>query len=110
MQRTSRTLTELIQGKKPVLVDFYASWCNPCKMMHPILEETSSLLGNQVKIVKVDVDKNLLAARSFHVNSVPTLILFQSGKIMWRQSGMIQTKKLVEVVHKFTNENGLMAK
>jgi thioredoxin 1 len=98
MSAQSKTFQELINGETPVLVDFFAVWCGPCKMMQPILEETSRQLGDKVKIIKVDVDKNPLAASKFQVRGVPTLILFQKGKVVWRQSGVVPANQLVHIL------------
>jgi thioredoxin 1 len=103
MEAKPKTFSELIQGEKPVLVDFFATWCGPCQMMQPILEETSRQLGDKVKVVKVDVDKNPLAAGNFQVRGVPTLILFKEGKVLWRQSGVVPTHQLVQVVNTALN-------
>jgi thioredoxin 1 len=103
MEAKPKTFSELIQGEKPVLVDFFATWCGPCQMMQPILEETSRQLGGKVKVVKVDVDKNPLAAGNFQVRGVPTLILFKEGKVLWRQSGVVPTHQLVQVVNTALN-------
>lgn len=94
----SKTFQELIDGDTLVLVDFFAEWCGPCKMMQPILEDTSKQLGAKVKILKVDVDRNPLAASKFQVRGVPTLLLFQKGKVVWRQSGVVPTQQLVKLV------------
>lgn len=101
---TAKSFSELIMGETPVLVDFYAVWCGPCQMMQPILQETSQKLGNKVKIVKVDVDKNPMAANKYQVRGVPTLILFHKGKILWRQSGVVPSQQLVRVVDQFVTE------
>ncbi len=98
MSAQPKTFQELIEGDIPVLVDFFAVWCGPCKMMQPILEETSKHMGEKVKIVKVDVDKNPLAASKFQVRGVPTLILFHKGNIIWRQSGVVPTHQLIQVL------------
>lgn len=90
--------TDLINGDEPVLVDFHATWCGPCKTMAPILEEVKSDLGGKVRIVKVDVDRNPKAAQKFKVQSVPTLILFKEGKQKWRQSGVVQKNALMQVI------------
>jgi thioredoxin 1 len=98
MSTQPKTFSELISGDQPVLVDFFATWCGPCKMMQPILEDTSRQLGEKIKIVKVDVDKNPLAASKFQVRGVPTLILFQKGQSIWRQSGVVPAHQLVQVI------------
>lgn len=90
--------SELINGQEPVLVDFHATWCGPCKTMAPILEEVKSDLGGKVRIVKIDVDRNPKAAQKFKVQSVPTLILFKEGKQKWRQSGVVQKNALMQVI------------
>jgi thioredoxin 1 len=102
MSEQPKTFQELIDGDTPVLVDFFATWCGPCKMMQPILEDTSKTLGSKVKIVKVDVDKNPLAASKFQVRGVPTLILFQNGKILWRESGVVPAHQLVKTIENNT--------
>jgi thioredoxin 1 len=92
----AKTFQELIDGETPVLVDFFAEWCGPCKMMQPILEDTSKQLGGKVKIIKVDIDRNPLAASKFQVRGVPTLLLFQKGQVLWRQSGVVPTLQLIQ--------------
>ena len=94
----SKTFQELIEGDTPVLVDFFVEWCGPCKMMQPILEDTSKQLGGKVKILKVDVDKNPLAASRFQVRGVPTLVLFSKGEMVWRQSGVVPAQQLVQII------------
>ncbi len=96
------TFNEIIQSEKPVLVDFFAEWCGPCKMMAPILKDVKKELGDAVTIIKVDVDKNTKAAQDFQVQGVPTLILFKKGKALWRQSGVVNKSGLVGVIKKFT--------
>ena len=94
-----QTFSDLINSDTPVLVDFSADWCGPCKMMKPILEELKSKIGDQARIVKIDVDKNPQAAMSYKIQGVATLILFQNGQVTWRQSGVISAKELEKVIH-----------
>ncbi len=96
------TFKEMIQSDKPVLVDFTATWCGPCKMLAPILKEVKQEIGDAATIIKVDVDKNQHAAGEYQVQSVPTLILFKNGQPLWRQSGVIQKAGLVSIIKKFT--------
>ena len=86
---------EIINSKTPVLVDFFAEWCGPCKMMPPILKEIKSSLKDDVKILKIDVDKNQKVAAAYQVQGVQTLIIFQNGKIIWRQSGVVPAHELI---------------
>jgi thioredoxin 1 len=89
---------EIIQSNQLVLVDFYADWCGPCKMMSPVLQEVKGILKEEVKIIKINVDQHQDLSSHFMVRGVPTLMLFKSGKMLWRQSGVLAVKDLVSVV------------
>ncbi len=95
------TFSEIINQDKPVLVDFFAEWCGPCKMMSPILSEVKSKVGDGVSVIKIDVDKNPQAASSFQVRGVPTLILFKNGKVLWRKSGVVPADELENTINSF---------
>lgn len=94
---------DLIKGKTPVLVDFFATWCGPCKMMHPVLEDLKKQMGDKVHILKLDVDAsgNRDLAASHQIQSVPTLMVFKEGKMLWRQSGVATAAQLKEVLEKY---------
>ncbi|APA00473.1 MULTISPECIES: thioredoxin [Flavobacterium] len=89
---------KLIQSEKPILVDFFATWCGPCKMLSPILKEVKDQLGEQISIIKIDVDKNQQVAAQYQVRGVPTMILFQNGKQLWRQSGVLDKNAIINVI------------
>ena len=88
------TFSELIRGEEPVLVDFHATWCGPCKMLAPVLEKVAANQAGKLRIVKIDVDRNPAAAQAYRVQGVPTMILFKKGKMLWRQSGYMSVHQL----------------
>lgn len=91
----ANTFEDFIQGDTPVVVDFFAEWCNPCKRMQPILQEIKNTVGNSVTILKMDVDKNQYYANKYSIQSIPTMIIFKNGKIVWRKTGLI---KAIDVI------------
>lgn len=97
------TFNEVISGDQLVLVDFFATWCQPCKMMHPILEQLKSQLGNKIRVIKIDVDRNNTTAARFNIQSVPTLMLFWKGEVLWRRSGVTQSSELLQIINSYLN-------
>ena len=95
------TFNDIITSDQPVLVDFFATWCMPCKMMHPILEEVKAALGDRIRIIKVDVDKNDVIANQYRIQSIPTLMLFRQGEQLWRTSGVVQKAELLATIDPF---------
>ncbi len=93
-----RSFNEIIDSEIPVLVDFHADWCGPCKMLAPILKQVKDEIGESVRIVKIDVDKNPSIASKFQVRGVPTMLLFKKGKQLWRQSGVLQKDEIVKII------------
>lgn len=99
-----KTFSELIRSEKPVLVDFFATWCGPCQMMQPILKELSERIGSRATIIKIDVDKNPLVASTYRIQGVPTLMLYKKGEVLWRQSGVLNANQLEQVINQFSTE------
>ena len=93
----------IIKSEKPVLIDFFATWCGPCKMLAPILKEVKDSLGDRISILKIDVDKNQQIASQYQVRGVPTMILFQNGKQLWRQSGVLKKEDIIKIILEKSN-------
>ncbi|MEO5790265.1 MAG: thioredoxin [Gelidibacter sp.] len=94
--------SEIINQETPVLVDFFAEWCGPCKMLAPVLKEVKESLGDDISIIKIDVDKNQALAAKYQVRGVPTMLLFKNGKQVWRQSGLLKKEDIINII-KTTN-------
>jgi thioredoxin 1 len=94
---------QIIQSDQPVLVDFFATWCGPCQMLAPILKDVKTNLGERISIIKIDVDKNQAVAAQYQVRGVPTMILFQNGKQLWRQSGVISKEEIIKIIVEKSN-------
>ncbi|HJS54969.1 MAG TPA: thioredoxin [Chitinophagaceae bacterium] len=101
----TETFHDIINGDKPVLVDFSAEWCGPCKMMKPILEELHKKMGNEIRIIKVDIDRSPATASHYNITSVPTLMLVQKGNILWRQPGVVPVVSLQKIITQFISPN-----
>ena len=92
---------DIIADNTPVLVDFFAEWCGPCKMMKPVLEELKKKMGNKIIIVKIDIDKNISLSSEYRIQSVPTLVLWKQGEIIWRQSGALSLNELEQILSSY---------
>jgi thioredoxin 1 len=97
------SFNQIIQSDQPVLVDFFATWCGPCQMLAPILKEVKANLGERISIIKIDVDKNQAVAAQYQVRGVPTMILFQNGKPLWRQSGVMSKEDIIKIIVEKSN-------
>lgn len=98
-----QTFSEILKEDKPILVDFYADWCAPCRMMKPILEEVKRKVGDDVTIIKVNVDITPAAAEMYNVTGIPTLMIFKYGQVKWRQSGVVPANQLIEQLNNYIN-------
>ena len=94
-------LEDIIKSEKPVLIDFFATWCGPCKMMHPVLEELHEKVGDKARVIKIDIDKNQELAAIYNVRSVPTLMIFRNGELKWRTSGVQPIQTLEQELEKY---------
>ena len=94
---------DIIHSEKPVLIDFFGTWCGPCQMLAHILKQVKDNLGDRISIIKIDVDKNQELAAKYQVRGVPTMLLFQNGKQLWRQSGVLSKEEIVKVIIEKTN-------
>ena len=100
-ENKKETFNDIIQGDKPVLIDFFAEWCGPCKLMKPILTELRLRMGDKIRILKVDVDKSPVVSSAFDIQSVPTLMLIRNKDIVWRQAGVVQASHLEQIINQF---------
>ncbi|MEY3835054.1 MAG: Thioredoxin [Bacteroidota bacterium] len=92
------SFNDIIQSDKPVLVDFFATWCGPCKYQGPILEELASAIGDEARIIKIDVDRNQAVAAQYGVRSVPTLMIFKNGEVKWKEAGVKEKEQLIQLL------------
>ena len=99
----TKSFENIINSEKPVLIDFFATWCGPCKTLGPILKEVKDSLGERISIIKIDVDKNQELASKYQVRGVPTMILYQSGKQLWRQSGVLTKDDIIKTIVEKSN-------
>lgn len=95
------TFYDVVTGNQLILVDFFATWCQPCKMMHPILKQVKDVLGDRIRIIKIDVDTHSVLSQKYQIQSVPTLMLFRNGEVLWRTSGVMQKAELLSTIDSF---------
>ena len=100
-QKAMETFYDVVSGNQLVLVDFFATWCQPCKMMHPILKQVKDILGERIRIIKIDVDTHNTLSQKYQIQSVPTLMLFRKGEVLWKTSGVIQKAELLSTIDPF---------
>ena len=93
---------QIVASKKPVLIDFYAEWCGPCKTLAPILRDVAREMGDKVSVIKIDIDKNPILARKLHVRSVPTLLIYKEESLLWRQAGVVPKLQLLKALKAFS--------
>lgn len=101
LETKPQSFQQLINGDKPVVVDFFAEWCGPCKMMKPILDEFKGMVGDRATVIKIDVDKNPAAAQAYGVRGVPTLAIFKNGSVVWRKAGVLSAAQLQSALQPF---------
>ncbi len=94
-----QSFSDIINAQTPVLVDFFADWCGPCKTLSPILKDVKIALGDAIKIIKIDVDKNQQLAAKYNVRGVPTMLLFKNGKQVWKESGVLQKEEIIHIIN-----------
>jgi thioredoxin 1 len=95
------TFFDIINGDKPVLIDFFATWCGPCKMLSPTIQSVGEEMAGKARVLKIDIDRNQLLARQYGIQSVPTLMIFKAGKLLWRQSGAMDKNSLIKRIEEF---------
>ena len=103
----NHSFTKIINSEKPVLIDFYADWCGPCRMMPPVLKELKNRMGEQVQVFKVNVDQHADVASHFQVNSIPTLMIFKKGALLWRAAGVKNAAQLEQVLQQYVKEQSV---